>query len=175
MTKRRQLDRPDPGAKQLALNFDVFAVETPTGVVAVKGENALDAGIRQSLIGTLDAAFGKGLSRDRVADGMATILARPVNKAHLDLWVAPSQADRRIPVDAFMALMDVCQDCAPLDWMAAHFSRKVLTANEALCAEFGAMAVLDRHIRAKQKSIEGQMDEKLFGQLMTKMKKGAGQ
>ncbi|PFH20816.1 hypothetical protein [Burkholderia sp. JKS000303] len=171
MTKRRQSSRTAPSSDQLALNFDVFAVETPAGVVAVKGENALDAGIRQSLVATLDAAFGKGLSRERVADGMAAILARPVSKAHLDLWVAPSQADRRIPVDAFMALMVVCHDCAPLDWMAAHFTRKVLTADEALCAEFGAMAVLDRHIRAKQKAIEGQMDEKLFGQLMTKMKR----
>jgi hypothetical protein len=175
MTKRRQARTSESGINQLALNFDVFAVETPTGIVAVKGENALDAGIRQSLVRLLDTAFAAGLTRDRVADGMAAILARPVSKANLDLWVAPSQADRRVPVDAFMALMVVCQDCAPLEWMAAHFNRKVLTANEALCAEFGAMAVLDRHIRAKQKSIEGQMDEKLFGQLMTKIKKGSGQ
>lgn len=173
MTKRRPASRLDAGDNQLALNFDVFAVETPAGVVAVKGENALDAGIRQSIVDTLDAAFKRGLSRERVADGMAEILARPVNKASLDLWAAPSQADRRIPVDAFMALMVVCQDCMPLDRMAAHFARKVLTSDEALCAEFGAMAVIDRHIRAKQKAIEGQMDEKLFGTLMTKMKKGA--
>lgn len=171
MTKRRQTNGAD--ASQLALNFDVFAVDTPKGVVAVKGENQLDAGIRQSIVDALDGAFKKGQSRERVADEMAAVLARPVTKAHIDLWAAPSQADRRIPVDAWMALMIVCEDFAPLEWVAAHFSRKVLTSDEALCAEFGAMAVLDRHIRAKQKSIEGQMDEKLLGQVMTRLKKGA--
>jgi len=172
MTKRRQSSRAASGAGQLALNFDVFAVETPTGVVAVKGENALDAGIRQALVTTLDAAFGKGLSRERVAEGMSDILSRAVTKAHLDLWVAPSQAERRIPVDAFMALMTVCQDFTPLDWMAAQFSRKVLTSEEVLCAEFGAMEVLRRHLASKSKALEGQMDEKLFGQIANRIKRG---
>lgn len=172
MNKRRQSSRAAHSAGQLALNFDVFAVETPAGVVAVKGENALDAGIRQALVSALDAAFGKGLSRERVADGMADILCRPVTKAHLDLWVAPSQADRRIPVDAFMAVMMVCQDFTPLDWLAAQFARKVLTAEEVLCAEFGAMEVLRHHLTAKSKAIEGQMDEKLFGQIAERIKRG---
>ena len=172
MTKRSQSQRRAPAANQLALNLDVFTVETSVGIVAVKGENVLDAGIRQALVITLDAAFSRGLSRERVADGVSEILGRPVSKAHIDLWVAPSQADRRIPVDAFMAVMSFCDDFTALDWMAAHFARKVLTANEALCAEFGAMAVLERHIRAKQKTIEGQMDEKLLGQLVNKMRTG---
>jgi len=173
MTKRRQPNGAKPDVNQLPLNFDVFVVETPAGAVAVKGENALDAGIRQALSAVLDTAFNKGLSRERVADAMTALVARPITKAHLDLWVAPSQADRRIPVDAFMALMTACQDYSPLEWMAGHFSRRVLTADEALCAEFGAMAVLDRHIRARQKTIEGQMDEKLFGHLMRKMNKAS--
>ena len=173
MTKRRSAGRSDPSQNQLALNFDVFAVSTPSGVVAIKGENLYDAGIRRALAAMLDAAQKRGLSRERVADGMAELLHRPVTKAQIDLWVAPSQAERRIPTDAYMAAMAVCQDVSPLEWQAAHFERRMLTADEALCAEFGAMAVLDRHIRAKQKAIEGQMDEKLFGQLMRKVKRGS--
>ncbi|MBE5527720.1 hypothetical protein A9J41_09380 [Laribacter hongkongensis] len=165
--------RPGPQPGQLALNFDVFAVETPAGMVAVVGENPMDAAIRQVLVTVLDDAFKRGLSRDRVAGGMAEKLARNVTKKHLDLWVAPSQEDRRIPTDALMALMMVCEDYRPIEWMAHHLGRKVLTADEALCAEFGAMAVLDRHIKAKQRSIEGRMDEKLFGHLVNKIKKGA--
>lgn len=168
--KRRQQVQVDPNRGQLSLNFDVFAIETSSGVVAVQGENELDAGVRHVLVDVLGRAFDRGMSRERVADEMSRLLGRPVNKSHLDLWSAPSQAERRIPVDALMALMQACGDFAPLEWMAHHNGRKVLTNDEALCAEFGAMAVLDRHIKAKQKSIEGQMDEKLFGHLMNKMK-----
>ncbi|UJB30272.1 hypothetical protein [Chromobacterium sp. Beijing] len=171
MSRRKRNDRVDLHEDQLPLNFDVFAIETPCGVVAVQGENILDAAIRQALVVVLDSAFGRGLSRDRVADQMSEKLCRNISKAHLDLWTAPSQAERRIPVDALMALMSVCDDYSPLEWMAHYAGRKLLTADEALCAEFGAMAVLDRHIKAKQKSIEGQMDEKLLGQLMNRMKR----
>lgn len=171
MKQRRR--SASPASNQLALNFDVFTVETPKGIVAAAGDNALDAGIRQILVQTLDAAFTKGLSRERVADGMTTILGRQITKAQIDLWVAPSQADRRIPVDALVALMETCQDCTPLEWISTRFSRKLLTADEALCAEFGAMAVLDRHFRAKQREIEGQMDEKLLEQLLRRLKKSA--
>ncbi|MBX9267689.1 hypothetical protein [Chromobacterium violaceum] len=165
--------RPRNPPGQLALSFDVFAIETPEGVVAAQGQNLYDAGIRQMLVSALDDAFARGLSRERVADAMSEKLARPVNKSHLDLWCAPSQIDRRIPVDALMALMAVCEDARPLEWMAQQAGRKVLTTDEALCAEFGAMAVLDRHIKAKQKAIEGQMDEKLFGHLMGKIRRSA--
>lgn len=171
MTRRKRIDRSNPDEGQLPLNFDVFAIETPSGVVAAQGENILDAGIRQALVVVLAGAFDRGLSRERVAEQMSEVLGRNVSKAYLDLWTAPSQADRRIPVDALMAMMAVCGDYSPLEWMAHHVGRKVLTADEALCAEFGAMAVLDRHIKAKQRSIEGQMDEKLFGHLMNKMKR----
>lgn len=157
----------------MALNFDVFAVETPEGTVAVAGENALDAAIRRALVAAMEGATCKGLSRERIADRMGELLARTVSKAHLDQWAAPSQADRRIPVDAWLALMMVCDDYGPLEWMAHQVGRKVLTADEALCAEFGAMAVLDRHIKAKQKAIEGQMDEKLLGQLMHRIKRAS--
>lgn len=170
----RRKERSDVMAGQLALNLDVFAIETPSGVVAAQGENVLDAGIRQALLRVLNSAFDRQLSRERVADRMSKILGRSISKTHLDLWTAPSQADRRIPADALMALMMVCDDVWPLEWQAHHFDRKLLTADEALCAEFGAMAVLDRHIKAKQKHIEGQMDEKLFGHLMNKIKRSGG-
>ncbi len=174
MPRRSRTEKTVAPTSQLALNFDVFAVETPMGAVAVKGENILDAGIRQSLVGALDAAFAKGISRERVAERMTEILCRSVSKASIDLWVAPSQADRRIPTDAFLALIEACGEYGPLDWIATRFDRKVLTSNEALCAELGAMTVIDRHIKAKQRAIEGKMDEQLFGQLLGRIKKNGG-
>ncbi|WP_186018584.1 hypothetical protein [Burkholderia gladioli] len=170
--KKRRAASGAPGA-QLALNLDVFAIETPSGVVAAAGENHIDAAIRRALVDAMEKAVSKGLSRERIADGITDMLSRPVTKANLDQWAAPSQSERRVPVDAFLALMIVCDDFGPLDWMANHVDRRVLTADEALCAEFGAMAVLDRHIKAKQRAIEGKMDEKLVGSLVHRLKRNA--
>jgi len=165
--KKRKVDALVlPG--QLPLNFDVFAVDVSVAQPA-DGENALDSGIRQIVNGVLERCLDKGLSRDRVADRLTESLSRPVAKAQLDQWAAPSQADRRIPVDVWMALMQIAQDYSPLDWMALHFDRRVLTSSEAMLAEFGAMAMLDRHIRSKQRTIESLMDEKLLEQVMARI------
>ncbi|HZZ06873.1 hypothetical protein [Paraburkholderia sp.] len=169
MTKRKPDQTVLPG--QLPLAFDVFAIDTPHGLVAAAGENELDAGIRQAVNGLLERCVAKGLSRERVADRLTESLARPVSKAHLDQWVAPSQADRRIPVDVWIALMKISEDFVPLEWMAMHMGRRVLTVDEALCAELGAMAVIDRHLKARSRAIEGQMDEKLLSQLMNRIKR----
>lgn len=156
---------------QLPLNFDVFAPHAAAAILpAAGGENSLDGSIRQVVNGVLERCLDSGLSRERVADRLTETLARPVAKAQLDQWAAPSQADRRIPVDVWMALMEIAKDFSPLDWMALQFDRRVLTADEAMLAEFGAMAVLDRHIRTKQRTIEGLMDEKLLGQIMARIK-----
>jgi hypothetical protein len=165
--KKRKVDALVlPG--QLPLNFDVFAIDLPV-VQPTDGENALDGGIRQVVNGVLERCLDKGLSRERVADRLSETLSRPVAKAQLDQWAAPSQADRRVPVDVWMALMQIAQDFTPLEWMAMQFDRRVLTSDEAMLAEFGAMAVLDRHIRSKQRSIESLMDEKLLSQVMARI------
>lgn len=166
MKKRKVNALVLPG--QLPLNFDVFAVDLPV-VESVEGENPLDSGIRQVVNGVLERCLDSGLSRERVADRLTETLSRPVAKAQLDQWAAPSQADRRIPVDVWMALMRIAQDFSPLEWMALQFDRRVLTSDEAKLAEFGAMAVLDRHIRSKQRTIESLMDEKLLGQVMARI------
>lgn len=171
MSKRSQMTTVLPN--QLALNFDVFAAPMSSGIVATGSSNLLDAAIRGALASLMDSAAGKGLSRERLADQLRDQLGRSVTKAHLDQWAAPSQADRRVPVDVWIALMTICDDVAPLEWMAMHLSRRVLTVDEALCAELGAMAVLDRHIKAKSRAIEGQMDEKLLGQLLHRIKRNA--
>lgn len=167
MRKRKVDTAVLPG--QLPLNFDVFTVEMPHGIVAAAGTNKLDASIRQAFCIVLERAFTKGMSRDRLADQLTELLGRPISKAQLDQWSAPSQADRRLPVDVWITVMTITDDFSPLEWMALNAGRRVLTVDEALCAEFGAMAVLDRHIRAKQKVIEGKMDEKLLGQVMQRI------
>lgn len=157
---------------QLDLGLDVFTVALPGGdPTGVVGESAIDAGLRKAIACTLDQAFKSGLSRERVADLMSAALGRPLTKAMLDQWAAPSQTEKRIPADALIALMAATENLTVLEWMAYRFDRRLLTDDEALCAEYGAMAVLDRHIAAKQRNIRGRMDEKLLDQVMLRMQK----
>ncbi|PVX80020.1 hypothetical protein [Paraburkholderia unamae] len=172
MNKRR-IHAPAALPGQMALNFEVFSVAPVAADCDTNARNPLDSAVRASLAALMDSATGKGLSRERLADRLTEQLGRPVTKAHLDQWAAPSQSDRRVPVDAWMALMSICDDVGPLEWMALHFDRRVLTVDEALCAELGAMAVLDRHIKAKSRAIEGQMDEKVLGQLLHRIRRNA--
>lgn len=159
---------------QMALDFDVFAVHAQSSVISTDTSDEVDTKIRQAVGTVLDRAFDAGQSRERVADAMTAMLSRPVGKAQLDQWAAPSQADRRIPVDAWMALMDVTSDYSPLEWMAVHAQRRVLTIDEALCAEFGAMAALELHIKQKKSSIESLMDAPLLAKIIERMQGRAG-
>lgn len=159
---------------QMSLNLDVFTIETPTGIIGAAGESEIDAGLRSAIATTLDNAFSKRLTRDRVADLMAEKLGRSVTKTQLDQWAAPSQSDKRMPADALIAMIEVCDDFAAVNWVAHRNARRVLTENEAVCAEFGAMAVMEKHVRARQRKLEGQMDEALLGQVMDRMNLNQG-
>jgi len=65
--------------------------------------------------------------------------------------------------------MQIAQDYSPLRWMAPHFDHRVLTSREAKLAELGAMAMLDRRARSKQRTIETLTDEKLHEQVMARI------
>jgi len=66
-------------------------------------------------------------------------------------------------------LMQIAQDYSPLRWMALDFDHRVLTSREAMLAEFGAMAMLDRRARSRQRTIESLTDEKLHEQVMARI------
>ena len=160
---------------QMELGLDVFTITIPGGEpTGAVGDSAIDAGLRKSISCSLDQAFKNGISRDRVADLMTDALGRTITKTMLDQWAAPSQTEKRIPADALMALIKVCSSLTILEWMACYFNRRLLTEEEALCAEYGAMAVLDRHITAKQRHIRNQMDETLLDSVMQRMNQRAG-
>lgn len=155
---------------QMALQLEVFAIETPGGTLAAAGDCEIDAGLRKMIATTLDNAYKNRLTRERVADMMSEQLGRQITKVQLDQWAAPSQTDKRMPADALLAMIETCNDFSAIEWVAHRNGRRVLTEDEALCAEFGAMALVAQQARAQQKRIEGQMDEALVSNILQRVK-----
>ncbi|MGE4527980.1 MAG: hypothetical protein AB7D00_06395 [Rhodospirillaceae bacterium] len=158
--------------------FSFFAPPAPPAVpsqASAPTADTFDATQRARIAATLDEAARRPVApmdRDQVAAAMSLILGRRVSKVQLDQWSAPSQADRRIHADALRALC-----LATSDWRAFHHfveacGFKALTPQEAVCAEFGALHAVRRHLDAKAKSLAGDM-EGLVDDLVGKMRREA--
>lgn len=134
-----------------------------------------DATQRARIAATLDQAARRPVApmdRDQVAASMSLILGRRVSKVQLDQWSAPSQADRRIHADALRALCIVTGDWRAFHHFVEACGFKALTPQEAVCAEFGALHAVRRHLDAKARSLAGDM-EGLVDDLVGKMRREA--
>lgn len=130
----------------------------------------LDRTLRHLVAETLDHAHASGRDREAVAAAMSARLGRKVSKTQLDQWAAPSQPDRRIPADALGALCAATQDWRALHGFVEACGFRALTPQEAICAEFGALHAVRRHLDQKARAIAGDMEDLVAG-LMDKMKR----
>lgn len=128
----------------------------------------LDRAVAEWMSSMLD-----GLDREKLAAEVTNRIGRRVTKTQIDQWVAPSQTDRHPPADALLAIMLISGQTHALDGMAALMGRKTVTHDEAICAEFGALALLQQQASSRQKLIRSQMDDVLAGQILNRMKRSA--
>lgn len=160
--------RPDPRQTSFSFFLPPASVE-PTLVQA----DDFDHRQRLEIARVLDDVAKRPvepMDREAVAAAMSSLLGRRVSKAQLDQWSAPSQGDRRIHVDALRAL-----GLATGDWRALHHlveacGFRALTPQEAVCAEYGALQAVRRHIDQRARALTGDMEGLVSG-LMSKMKR----
>lgn len=172
MSKRK---RPvDP--RQQAFVFFMDPAATPESAPTPPPAAAeFDRTMRELVAATLDAAAHSNvapLKREDVALAMTERLGRRVTKAQLDQWSAPSQEDRRVPSDGLWALGLATGDWRALRFLVEASGFRMLTEQEAVCAEFGALFAVKRHIDARARELTGDMAGLVEG-LMGKMKRGA--
>lgn len=163
MVRKRKTKVIESSAAQLSLCFFLTEEADPTSTPA-----PLDQLVASWLSAMLD-----DMDRDKVAAAVSDRIGRRVTRTQLDQWVAPSQKDRHTPADAFVAIMLVTGRIDPLEGAAALMGRKVVTQEEAVCAEFGALALVQQQAASRQKLIRAQMDDVLAGQLLGRMKQAA--
>lgn len=116
---------------------------------------------------------GVQLERAEIAARMAVKLGRDISKSHLDQWTAPSTPDRRMHVDALKAICEVTDDYRLLHCFAEACGFKLLTPEEAACAEYGARALFQKMLRNDMRGVLQGVDEsKLRQQLMGRLEGG---
>ncbi|WP_029005723.1 hypothetical protein [Azorhizobium doebereinerae] len=70
-------------------------------------------------------------SREDIAQQMSAYLGRSVSKDTLDAWASPAKANNRIPLDAFVALIEVTADHDLLGWLPSQHGYVVVPAKYA--------------------------------------------
>ncbi|MFG1318041.1 hypothetical protein [Xanthobacter autotrophicus] len=80
------------------------------GYDAQETRGPLDLAIARLISASLKRAADAGTSREQVAEAMGAFLGRSISKATLDTWASPARCSNRIPLDAFVALIEATGD-----------------------------------------------------------------
>lgn len=147
---------------QLDLSF-FFTREEDLGK-AVDGAGPFDRIARRLFLEAIE-----GWERHRIAEELSTALGRDISKVQVDQWAAPSQRDRRVPVDALIATIQLTGNIRPLQSLEMHFGRVSMTREQASLADFGAMALLSKRMRAEQSKLETVFTEKMISELTERL------
>lgn len=109
---------------------DLFAWEPEPVRVAysdeVQGRGALDSQISRVLAQALRDAKDGGVSRMEIAGRMAAFLGRPISEDILNKWASEANDDRRIPLDAFIALAKATGSMELIGFVAGLFDLAVV-------------------------------------------------
>lgn len=162
-------------SRQTSFNFFISSaqpVAADSSNQPVLPSTDIDLTLRAQVSATLDEAAHRQvipMDREQVAAAMSRTLGRRVSKAQLDQWSAPSQGDRRIHADALRALGLVTGDWRALHHLVEACGFRALTPKEALCAEFGAVHAVRRHLEQRARELAGGMEE-MVPELVGKMR-----
>lgn len=124
---------------------------------------------RQVLKSTLETAAKRDvrpMDRIEVAAQMSRVLGREITKTNIDNWTAMSTLQRRIHVDAMKALCEVTGDWTALKLLVESCGFRLLTPDEAVCAEYGAKMMLKKMIDSDIKDTLSGVDEATMRRLL---------
>ncbi len=160
------------------MNFNFTA---PAAPLALEGgdQNTLspfERKFRQVLKAVFDDAAKREIDpidRAEIAERMSRKLGRDISKYQLDQWTAMATVDRRMHVDALKAVCEVTGDMRLLHAFAEACGMKLLTREEAVCAEYGAKLLFKKMIEGDIKgSLQGMDEAALRKQLIQRFDGG---
>ena len=133
------------------LTKDLFDWQPPKVAVGygaeVMGRGRLDNRIARPIAQALRDARDDGKSRAEVARSMSDYLGRTISDAMLNKWSSEGSEDHRIPLDAFVALVEASGAKELLGFVPGVFG---LTVIESEYAELIEERLLDDHIEEMQ-------------------------
>lgn len=133
------------------LTKDLFSWEPPQVAVGysaeVTGRGPLDNRIARLIGQALRDARDEGLNRTEIAARMSDFLKRQVSEAMLNKWSSEGSDQHRIPLDAFIALVQATGVKNLLGFVPGEFG---LTVIEDDYAELIEAQLLDEHLEEMQ-------------------------
>lgn len=134
-------------ARRDPLTRDLFSWQPPEiglGLSAeVTGRGALDNKIARLISHALRDAREDGVARIEIAKRMSAFLGRSISEAMLNKWSSEGSEDHRIPLDAFIGLVQATGNKNLLGFAPGEFG---LTVIEAEYAEMIEERLVDDHI-----------------------------
>ncbi len=124
---------------------------------------------RRELKAAIDAA---GMDRYEIAARMSRLLGREITKSHIDQWTALSTVQRRIHADSLKALCEITDNWSALKILVESCGFRMLTQDEAICAEYGAKMMLKKMIDSEIKDTLSGVDESAMRQALIQRMKG---
>ena len=137
------------------LTKDLFAWEPPQVAVGygaeVMGRGALDNKIARLVSRALtDAREVRGIQRGTVAKSMSDYLGRPVSPDMLNKWSSEAAEGHRLPLDAFIALIEATKSIELTGFVPGEFGLTVIEDEYAELIEDQLLAEHQEEIRARR-------------------------
>lgn len=101
-----------------------------------------------------DARDDRNLSRSAVAEAMAEYLGRSVTAAMLDQWSSEANDDRRIPLDAFAALIHATGAHELLGFLPELFGFVAMPARYAAVIELHELEEQEKRLAAHKAALQ---------------------
>ncbi|ADZ72429.1 hypothetical protein [Polymorphum gilvum] len=137
---------------------DLFSWAPPKATVSLgaegPGRGALDSQIARLVSRALREAREEGASRADVARRIATTLGRSVSEATLDKWASEAAEEHRIPLDAFLALVEATGCNGLLGALVERFGFVVVEARYADLIELHLVEEQQRKMDAHRCALE---------------------
>lgn len=111
----------------------------------VAGRGSLSNRIARLIGRALRDAKDDGTSRAEVAERMAETLGRKITEAQLDKWASEAAEEHRMPLDAFVALIEATEQHRLLGFLPEAFGYAVVPARYVDLIE---LQMLEDHERA---------------------------
>lgn len=143
------------------LTKDLFEWQPPTVAVGyspeVTGRGRLDSRIARLVGQALRDARDAGRDRADVASRISDYLGRPVSEAMLNKWSSEAAEDHRIPLDAFIGLIEATEALDLLGFMPGLFGMAVIRDEYAELIRLQMIRDKRQELEAQERALEAKL------------------
>lgn len=142
--------------------LDLLSWEPPEVAVGyaedVAGRGPLENRIARVISRALrDAADDGGLTREAIAKAMTASLGRPVSRAMLDKWTSEGSTEHRIPLDAYIALVEATGAVDLVGFIAEQFGLVAIPERYQAIVELHLVEEHEAEVRARKDALTAKL------------------